>query len=246
MTTCKNCGNNFEGLYCNQCRQPASTTRLTWAEVFGQLRQATVDVDRGWLFTFRELFLRPGITIRQYLEGRRVNYSNPFFYTLLLAGFAALLFITVGIDLPVRSINLSHMERLNPLMAQRYFILVGICFLCLLSVGDLLLYRKQEFNFAEIVVSNTFQAGQVIALTMLFFPLMYLQDNWLHPAHSWLDIRNGLKLVAMAYLVVARVQLFGSGRQSKAGILALAIAQMVGTVLIYELVIARMILGVAI
>ena|SRR5450631_742653 len=47
--------------------------------------------DHGLLFTARELALRPGRTIRNYLRGKRVTYFNPFTFILVLGGINALL-----------------------------------------------------------------------------------------------------------------------------------------------------------
>lgn len=240
MTTCKNCGYTFEGKYCSHCRQEAHTERLTWREIGGQIRSASVDVDRGFLFTVREMFLRPGVTLRNYLEGKRVNYSNPFFFVLLTAGFASLVFMTFDVSLPVQTINLERIERLNPLVAQKYFVLVGTFFIVILSVSDWLLYRNAGFNAAELLAVNTFQAGQVLVITLIFFPLLMIQDQYLEPTVVHSGVRTALKFISFAYLVWVRWQLFTpSGPAWKRGV---SILQIVLLVLLYEFVLAEFIM----
>ncbi len=241
MTTCKNCNHPFEGPYCNHCRQAAATARITWKEVFVQLRRATVDVDSGFLFTARELFLRPGTTIQHYLDGKRVNYANPFFYVLLLAGFGSILFLTFDVPLPVRSIHLESIERTSPFMAEKYFIIVGLFIISIMSLTDWILHRGVTYNFSEIVVANTFQAGQVLVITILIFPLLYLQDHYFPPSTALLDIRQALKLVIFYYFVQVRYQLFSPLSQRKVLLLMTILVQVVSIILLYEFVIAGII-----
>jgi hypothetical protein len=244
MTTCKNCSHTFEGKYCNHCRQEAATARITWHEVARQLRHATVDVDRGFFFTAQQLFRKPGETIRDYLEGKRVNYSNPFFYVLLLAGFTSLLFLTFDVPLPVRSINLEHLEKMNALVAQKYFILVGTVVMAMLTLGDWLLHRRVGYNVAEITVANAFQAGQLLVITVALFPIIYVQDLYFPPVNAWLDVRQLLKLGVFIYLVAVRRTLyFLNGRPSTLQLIRIVL-QITLTILFYELVVAKIIMKV--
>lgn len=240
MTICKNCGQQVEGKYCSHCRQDVHTERLTWREIARQVRNATVDVDRGFFFTVREMFFRPGATLRNYLEGKRVNYSNPFFFVLLTAGFASLLFTTFDVSLPVQSINLEQIERLNSLVAQKYFVLVGIFFVTMLSVSDGLLYRRSNLNGAELLVVNTFQAGQVLVITLMFFPLLLMQDRYVDPGAANSGVRTLLKAIIFVYLVWARWQLFSPNGEAWSRVLS--VIQVVSLVLFYEYVLAGLIM----
>ena len=237
---CKNCGQPVEGKYCSHCRQDVQTERLTWKEIALQVRHATVDVDRGFFFTVREMFLRPGATLRNYLEGKRVNYSNPFFFVLLTAGFASLLFMTYDVPLPVQSMNLERIERLNPLVAQKYFVLVGTFFVTILSVSDWILYRNARLNAAEFLVVNSFQAGQVLVITLIFFPVLLIQDRYVDPVAINTGVRTLLKAIIFLYLVWVRWQLFAPSGTSWRR--AVSVAQVVALVLLYEFVLAGFIM----
>lgn len=240
MITCKNCGQPVEGKYCSHCRQDVHTARLTWKEIAQQVRHATVDVDKGFFFTIREMFLRPGETLRNYLEGKRVNYSNPFFFVLLTAGFASLLFMTYDVPLPVQSMNLERIERLNPLVAQKYFVLVGTFFVVMLSVSDWMFYRNAGLNAAEFLVVNAFQAGQVLVITLLFFPILFIQDRYVDPGAVNTGVRTFLKALIFLYLVWSRWQLFSPAGPTWRR--AVSVAQVVSLVLLYEFVLAGFIM----
>jgi hypothetical protein len=74
---CKNCNNQFEGIFCNMCRQPADTYRITWHEVIHHLPHAMFHTDKGLLHTVKEMTVRPGYTIHcattTLIEGDTIN-----------------------------------------------------------------------------------------------------------------------------------------------------------------------------
>lgn len=79
-TTCPNCSRRFVGTYCPNCGQknrPASVLDL----VSGLLREV-VDLDGGFWPTLKGLTLRPGLTLRRYLQGARRSYMHPGRYLL--------------------------------------------------------------------------------------------------------------------------------------------------------------------
>lgn len=79
-TTCPNCSRRFVGTYCPNCGQknrPASVLDL----VSGFLREV-VDLDAGFWPTLKGLILRPGLTLRRYLQGARRSYMHPGRYLL--------------------------------------------------------------------------------------------------------------------------------------------------------------------
>jgi hypothetical protein len=81
---CKNCAHAFEGLYCYHCGQAASIRRITVKEILTDVVFSVIKINRGFLFTVRQLTFHPGMAIRDYLSGQRINYYAPhkylFFY----------------------------------------------------------------------------------------------------------------------------------------------------------------------
>lgn len=59
-----------------------SSKRLTLKFVLGELSELVM-LEKGSLFTTRELLLRPGKTIRQYLNGDRIRLTSPLKYLLM-------------------------------------------------------------------------------------------------------------------------------------------------------------------
>ena len=79
---CKNCNYNFKGKYCNNCGQTADTHRLDFHYLWHQFKHGLLHFDDGILYSGIELFTRPGHSIREFVNGKRVGYFS--FVTLLL------------------------------------------------------------------------------------------------------------------------------------------------------------------
>lgn len=90
-TICKNCGNRYEGNYCNQCGQKAKIGKLTLRSVIDNWAYGLTNCDTGILFTYKELFTRPGHMLADYIRGKRVIYFQPFPMLFITAGLYGLL-----------------------------------------------------------------------------------------------------------------------------------------------------------
>lgn len=91
MITCKNCNNEFEGRFCNQCGQPAATHELNFHFLMHDVQHGLFHLDKGVFFTIKELFIRPGYSIHEYLHGKRAQHFKPISLILVLAGILGLL-----------------------------------------------------------------------------------------------------------------------------------------------------------
>lgn len=82
---CLNCNEELVGKYCSNCSQPASTHRFSLSHVFKHdFVHGIFHFDKGFFFTIKELFTRPGHSIREYVKGKRVKHFNYFATVLLL------------------------------------------------------------------------------------------------------------------------------------------------------------------
>jgi recombinational DNA repair protein RecR len=80
LIECKNCGHKYEGYYCSICRQSADTSRITWKEIIEHFLSVVIDVDKGFFYTVKEMLIRPGKTISDYLQGKRIDHFNPLMF----------------------------------------------------------------------------------------------------------------------------------------------------------------------
>lgn len=180
MTVCKNCAKEFEGHYCPECGQKASTRRYSLRIALGEIVKKILPVDRGWLFTAVQLLTRPGPMLRDYLAGKRVVYTHPFQFMLLVSAISLLFFSREDFESGLQA----GMQQTSPseageLMRKEFmdlfftnfsaFLISVVPFLAFFSR---LFYRKHEVNYAEHLVINCYLlAGSSIASmpsTLLF------------------------------------------------------------------------------
>ena len=92
MTICKNCGNSFEGNYCNQCGQSAKTKRINHEFLWEDIEHGLFHYDKGIGYSLKKLFEKPGIVIFDYIEGKRVNHFRPISMVIIMATIYALIY----------------------------------------------------------------------------------------------------------------------------------------------------------
>jgi hypothetical protein len=97
MTHPENCLNCFAELqdrdkFCYNCGQSAlnTHTRITMSHISHEVVHALTHADKGLFFLIKELAIRPGITIKEYLAGKHKKYFSPFSFFFIVLGFYVL------------------------------------------------------------------------------------------------------------------------------------------------------------
>lgn len=119
-SACLNCGTALADHFCAHCGQPAATHRFTLRHLLlHDLPHSVWHVDKGLLYTFRQMLTRPGLTIREYLAGQRARHFRPISYLLLLIGGSALLISALHLD-PLQGKPASEVPALLRLVMDKY------------------------------------------------------------------------------------------------------------------------------
>ena len=79
---CKNCEQNFYGNYCNNCGQKSNVRKIDFKYLVNEIPDSIFQINRGFLFTLKELFINPGHSIRAFLEGKRKNHFKPLAFII--------------------------------------------------------------------------------------------------------------------------------------------------------------------
>ena len=88
---CHTCGTRFEGNYCPRCGQSAMIGRYSFKKAFLLFLDVWGLGNRGMFRTIRDLILRPGYMIRDYLRGMQMAYFPPFKLFFLLVALSLLI-----------------------------------------------------------------------------------------------------------------------------------------------------------
>ena len=172
--TCKNCNKTYTGHFCTNCGQPAATHKLNFHFIWHDIQHAFFHFDKGVLFTAKELFTRPGNSIREFIEGKRVKHFKPISLVIILAtlyGVLRHLFHFSVLDKKaVSEIQGVEYESLNEWISHHYYWIILLS-IPMFSLASYVVFRKQGYNFIEHIVLNAYMASQRLIFRIVIFPL---------------------------------------------------------------------------
>jgi hypothetical protein len=190
--TCKNCGTSFKGNFCYNCGQSAHTHRLDLRSVWHDIQHGLLHIDKGIFYTLIQLFTRPGFTIREYLEGKRVKHFKPVSMVIILATLYALASHYLHINMIEETSNTVSIKNFGfnfnftatqgqgkPLVTEitdfivSHFALFQLVFLPFYAGATRLAFRKSGYNYIEHLIINAFLRGQAIVIAMIMLPFIY-------------------------------------------------------------------------
>lgn len=178
MNTCKNCSTQFKGNFCNHCGQAANTPKMNWHFLLHDIQHGLLHFDKGAFYTIKELFIRPGHSIREFLEGKRINHFKPLSLVIVLATICSLLSIYFKVD--VVDIKVSDNPNVVETMAiinkwmNAHYVAYTLFTLPFLALSSYIVFRKQGYNLIECFVLNTFVTAQMLIVQLCFFPFSYI------------------------------------------------------------------------
>ncbi len=177
---CKNCEHTFEGNFCSNCGQKTNTVRLNWHFVKEELQYTFLHINKGFLFSIKQLLTRPGDTVREFLEGKRIKHYKPILLVFVLAGLNGLLSQQIDYKgfMPESGNNVVAKEMpkmMNWLFS--HYALVELALLPLFSLCSWLAFKKYGYNYIENIIINCFASAQRLIIGLLTLPILFLVDS---------------------------------------------------------------------
>ncbi|WP_040253152.1 DUF3667 domain-containing protein [Psychroserpens mesophilus] len=181
---CKNCEQDFVGNYCSTCGQNANVRKVNYKYLMDEIPNSIFQIDRGFLFTLKELFTRPGHSIRGFLEGKRKNHFKPLAFIILTSTLYVLSHYFIGnqtfIDDAITGFKSGAKSENNYLLKwisqnQTYFILILVPFF---SLASYFAFIKSKYNYFEHLILNIYITGQQMFIYFLF-SFIYDRDSYL-------------------------------------------------------------------
>lgn len=199
MTTCKNCGNVFNGNYCNQCGQSAKTKRINHEFLWEDIQHGLLHYDKGITYSLKKLFEKPGYVIEEYIEGKRVNHFKPISMVIIMATIYALIYRFL--DLNHRSaLDKSSGMILEKVFEHYYWFVVAT--IPIYAFTTYIMFKKSGYNFYEFIIFEAFKTSQRLFIHIVFLPVLY-----------FLKDRSGFDLVSYLLLILDFILIFWTNRQ---------------------------------
>ena len=79
---CRNCNKEVNSKFCPDCGQSTSLKRIDGHYIIHEI-QHVLHFERGILFTIRELLIRPGLSVRNFLTENRSRLVKPIIFIII-------------------------------------------------------------------------------------------------------------------------------------------------------------------
>lgn len=204
-TSCANCDRAVDGpdqKFCPACGQPTPAHRIDWHFLGHELEHSVLHMDRGIFYSLKNLMLRPGHFIRDYIEGRRARHVKPLMLIMILAAvivFLAKYFLegdVMGASIAVGGTAAAGMTSSPQADPTQLFKALGsvqqwmnrnyaAATLMLLpleaAVFKLAFRRVGNLNYPEWLVITTFLTAQTFVIMAFALPF----EHWFPQARGW-------------------------------------------------------------
>lgn len=174
---CKNCNHHFKGNYCSNCGQTADTHRLNVHFLWQDIKKGLFHFDEGILYSFLQLFTRPGNSIREFIEGKRKKHFKPLSLVIVWATAYALLYHTFHLNF----VNSIESENLNAAKANdwitNHFAWITLSTIPFYALVTFIVFKTEKYNFIEHLVLNAYLSAQRLSIHIILFPLTYFSNN---------------------------------------------------------------------
>ncbi|WP_304342906.1 DUF3667 domain-containing protein [Chryseobacterium koreense] len=193
---CKNCSQQLvlEQKFCHNCGQRADTHRINYQFLLHEIQHGIFHVDKGILYTIKELFTRPGHSIREYIEGKRQSHFKPALLIMILATVMVLLnhWINGGKYLMGKTVSVSGIDKTSEINDEQFvkvaysigenfnsvltwinehFAISMLMMVPFFAFAFWVAFRKFKLNFPEWLVISSFITGQGMLLYIVLILL---------------------------------------------------------------------------
>jgi Protein of unknown function (DUF3667) len=171
---CINCNTEITQNYCGNCGQASSLKRIDKHYVQHEV-QHILHLEKGIFFTIRELIVRPGPTIHQFINTDRNRLVKPIIFVILASVIYTIIAQFFHIEdkyINVENSGLKYTTAINKWVQNHYGyanLVMGI-FIAFFAKK---LFKKFNYNYFEIMVVLCY----VLGIGMLIFGLFALAEG---------------------------------------------------------------------
>ena len=160
-TICKNCDTVFNGNFCPNCSQSASTKRIDAHYLLHDIPHSILHIDKGLPYTFFQLCINPGKTLLAYLSGQRVRFFKPFAYVIILSTLSSLFIKIVS-----KETHANESSNILSIFAHYPSILI-FALIPIVAFATWIVFIKRQFNYWEHFLMHTYLAAQINIILVL-------------------------------------------------------------------------------
>jgi hypothetical protein len=199
-STCKNCNTDLNQNYCPNCGHPAKLKRIDGQYIVNEI-SSVLNINKGILFTIRELILRPGKTVRYFLQEDRNTLVKPIVFIIVCSLVYSIIQQLFNFEDGYVGYSFEKESAITSIfqwVSQNYGysnLIMGV----FIAFWIKIFFRKYSFNFYEILTLLCFAMG----IGMLIFALFGIADSLID-----MQIMDMGYLIGIIYILWAIVNFY--------------------------------------
>jgi hypothetical protein len=171
LNKCKQCGKDGTGNFCNTCGQAYAVKRITFSTIVHEVFHFFSHLDKGILYTLKQLIIAPGKPQLEYIEGHRAKHQKPFSMFFLCATISALISYWTNLVL-FKHFNVGEVE--NVQFFHQYMVILTVVMLPVYTLITYCFFIKSKFNYAEIFVLLLYSLSFLLLFSAILQPLKFI------------------------------------------------------------------------
>ncbi|MBV9960753.1 MAG: DUF3667 domain-containing protein [Parafilimonas sp.] len=171
--TCKNCGNIFNGNYCNECGEKVYTEHdKTVLHFFEDAVHFLTHFDSGFLNNIKTIFTKPGKFSFDYCEGKRKKYLKPLSFFMVLVVLYLIFPMATGLNMPF-DFYLRDKNYAQKLLEHRTGVKVD-------SLYNEIFKASGKINFSSPQAKYVYQVSYADSILHRYPKIVSLEKNYDH------------------------------------------------------------------
>lgn len=220
---CISCKTEHNAKFCPNCGENAEIKKITFKSIIKDAISTITNMDRGFLYNLKMLFVNPKLISNDYIFGKRKGILNPISFLILSVTMYLIMESLLSIprvNTGVQKLHEAYLAKVSYAAGKYiriYFKYFWILSIIPLAIATKIIFRK--YNFTEHLAINSFILGQATLIGLLSYvifkidmpvnPLVYLLIVWLI-YRIFLTSNERLETILMSFvaLILFIFQLF--------------------------------------
>jgi hypothetical protein len=200
MNNCTNCNDELIGKYCSNCGQPVKVKRIDGHYIVHEIEHI-LHFERGILYTIKELLIRPGQNIRNFIAENRSRLVKPIIFIIVTSLIYTI--ISHFFHIEDEYVNFTETKKTTTSSIfswiQNHYGYANIIMGVFITFWLKIFFRKYDYNFFELLILLCF----VMGMGMLIFSVFALFEGL-----TKLNLMQISGFIGIAYCVWAIAQFF--------------------------------------
>ncbi len=177
VTNCKNCNTEVSLNYCQNCGQPVVLKRINSHYIIHEIEHV-LHFEKGILYTIKELLIKPGDNVRQFISENRSRLVKPIIFIIVTSLVYTL--INHFFHLEDGYVNYTEANKTTTgtifQWVQDHYGYSNLIMGMFIALWIKLFFKKHNYNFYEILILLCF----VMGMGMLIFSVFAIVEGLTH------------------------------------------------------------------